>query len=154
MTSKSIGLSNCCCFNVRLISVLLLPGGFLAADVALWRPTTRTKCFTLLVWKSSYSFAFFFLPPLFTSPCIRRNLIFHISFWFVDVIWRDAGSHATDQPAPLISLTTTNYKWRTNERKIGGFHGNWQAGLSFLIPTYKWSLSARCWRQLEFTVRG
>lgn len=40
------------------------------------------------VWKVSYSFRFF------TSSYIRGNPIFHISFCFVDVIVRDAGSQA------------------------------------------------------------
>lgn len=41
------------------------------------------------VWKTSYSFRFF------TSSYIRGNPIFHISFCFVDVIVKDAGSQAT-----------------------------------------------------------
>lgn len=79
------------------------------------------QMFHIIGVKIPQFFRFFFL----TSPCIRGNLIFHISFWFVDVITRDAGSHATGRPSPLISLTTTNYKWRTTERNIERFHGNW-----------------------------
>lgn len=89
-------------------------------------------------------------PPLFTRPCIRGNLIFHISFWFAHVIVREAGSHATDRPGPLIRPTTTNCKWRTNERIIDRFHGNWQDGLSFPIPVYKWPAGPYWQRQWTF----
>lgn len=96
-------------------------------------------------------FCLFFFPLFFfTSSCIHGNLIFHISFWFADVIARDAGSHATDRPVSLISLTKTNHKWRTNERNIDKFHGNWQDGLNLPIPMCKWSTSAYRRRQWTF----
>lgn len=65
---------------------------------------------------------FFFL---FTSAHIGGNLIFHISFWFVDVTASGRRVHmqVADTP-PLISCTATNCQRRTNERNIGRFHGS------------------------------
>lgn len=59
-------------FTARQILALVFP---------LLRPTIRAKCFTLPSVKNLLFLRFFF-----TSPRIRGNSIFHISFWFVDVI--------------------------------------------------------------------
>lgn len=52
-------------------------------------------------------------------------MIFHISFWFVDVTASGRRVHmqAADT-LPLISPTATNCGRRTNERNIGRFHGS------------------------------
>lgn len=68
---------------------VLQPGGF-GSSLSLCRGLQSAPNVShYSVWKTSYSFRFF------TSSYIRGNLIFHISFCFVDVIVRDAGSHAT-----------------------------------------------------------
>lgn len=132
MTSKSVILNDCCCFSIWLASVLL-PDRFWL-QTFLFRGQQHAPNVSHYQCENPPILLLFFL----TSPCIRGNLIFHISFWFADVITRDAGSHATGRPRPLISLTTTNYEWRTTERNIERFHGNWHNGPSFLIPNVHW----------------
>lgn len=132
MTSKSVILNDCCCFSIWLASVLL-PDHFWIR-IFLFRGQQHAPNVSHYRCENPPILSLFFL----TSPCIHGNLIFHISFWFVDVITRDAGSHATGRPSPLISLTTTNYEWRTTERNIKRFHGNWHNGPSFLIPNGHW----------------
>lgn len=136
MTSKSIGFTECCCFNFFSHFGLLLfycqpefGSPPLLLLLSFFRgPQSAPNVSHYPVWKSSYSFRFF------TSPCIRGNLIFHISFWFVDVIARDAGSHASGRPAPLIRLTMTNCGWKGKMKEISTwFHGNWCHRPSFLM---------------------
>lgn len=143
MTSKSIGLSNCFCFKVGVTQSFTARRLSDCRLFSLGAQNTH-QMFHITGVKILLFFCLFFFPffLFFTSPCIHGNLIFHISFWFADVIAKDAGSHATDRPVSLISLTTTNHKWRTNERNIDRFHGNWQDGLNFPIPMCKWSTNA------------
>lgn len=82
------GCSDGLLFKLLPASVLL-PDGF-GLLVLLFRglPSAPNVSY-YSVWKAYYSFRFF------TSSYILRNLIFHISFCFVNVIVRVAGSHAT-----------------------------------------------------------
>ncbi len=140
MTSKSVILNDCCCFSIWLASVSL-PDLFWLR-IFLFRGQLHAPNVSHYRCENPPILSLFFL----TSPCIRGNLIFHISFWFADVITRDAGSHATGRPRPLISLTTTNYEWRTTERNIERFHGNWHNGPSFLIPNVHWMFTLEIMR--------
>lgn len=75
----------------------------------------------LLLLPSSF-FPFFLF---FTSAHIGGNLIFHISFWFVDVTASGRRVHMQGADTlPLISPTATNCGRRTNERNSGRFHGS------------------------------
>lgn len=127
MTSKSIGFSDCCCFNFCLL-LFYCQADFGSRFSPLFRGLQSAPNVSHYpVWKSSYSFWFF------TSSYIRGNLIFHISFWFVDVIANGRRFTCNRPTAPLIRLTKTNCGQRTNESKIGKFHGNWHYRLSFLV---------------------
>lgn len=77
------------CYFYFLPASVLLSVGFWLSAFLFWGLQSAPNVSHYSVWKTSYSFRFF------TSSYIRGNLIFHISFCFVDVIVRDAGSHAT-----------------------------------------------------------
>lgn len=102
------------------------------------------------MWKTSYSFRFF------TSSYIRRNLIFHISFCFVNVIVRDAGSHATG----LFCLWSAWPQLIVNGEQMKEIFINFmgiQAGPKpFLMPPFTvnvyWILSVYCVLQYLYTV--
>ena len=103
-------------FTARQILALVFP---------LLRPTIRAKCFTLPSVKTSYSLDSFLQVH---ASAETRYFIFHSGLWMSLQV--DAGSHATAPLLPLISLTTTNCRRRTNERNIERFHGNCHYGLS------------------------
>lgn len=103
------------------------------------------------VWKTSYSFRFF------TSSYIRGNPIFHISFCFVDVIVRDAGSHATG----LLWLWSAWPQLIVNGEQMKEIFTNFmgiQAGpkpslmLPFTVNVY-WTLWLYCALQYLYSIR-
>lgn len=122
--SKSTGLSNCGFFNLCLV---LLPDRFWLSSSLCWVLQSAPNVSHYPVWKPSYSSD--------SSLQVHASaetwyFIFHSGLWMSLRV--DAGSHATARRLPLISLTTTNCGWRTNERIIGRFHGNCHYGPSCL----------------------
>lgn len=122
--SKSTELSDCSCFNFCLLLVLL-PDRFWLSSSLYWGLQSAPNVSHYPVWKPSYSSDSFLQVH---TPVETWYFIFHSGLWMSLQV--DAGSHATARRLPLISLTTTNCGWRTNERNIRRFHGNCHYGLS------------------------